>query len=130
MPPPWAHDAHPVSPPLSGFIAKLGIDAEHNKRWIKLFPRAVQRLECIWWNVHVLSGLELGIDAEHNKRWIKLFPRAVRRLEFLVLIYGNISVRTAGHSFGHGKSFRVSAIVLHILYGRPKTGMYMTPPGH
>uniref|UniRef100_A0A0W0FNP1 Uncharacterized protein n=1 Tax=Moniliophthora roreri TaxID=221103 RepID=A0A0W0FNP1_MONRR len=22
MPPPWAHDAHPVSPPLSGFIAK------------------------------------------------------------------------------------------------------------
>ncbi|KAI3602124.1 zinc finger mynd domain-containing protein [Moniliophthora roreri] len=34
----------------------------------------------------------------------------------LVLIYGNISVRTAGHSFGHGKSFCVSAIVLHILY--------------
>ncbi|KAI3605302.1 rna methylase hua enhancer 1 [Moniliophthora roreri] len=58
MPPPRAHDAHPVSPPLSGFIAELGIDAEHNKRWIKLFPRAVRRLERIWWNVHVLSGLE------------------------------------------------------------------------
>ncbi|KAI3604464.1 hypothetical protein WG66_008215 [Moniliophthora roreri] len=71
MPLPRAHDAHPVSPPLSRFIAELGIDAEHNKRWIKLFPRAVRRLERIW---------------------------------------------TAGHSFGHGKSFHVSAIVLHILY--------------
>ncbi|KAI3604679.1 peptidaseC15,pyroglutamyl peptidaseI-likeprotein [Moniliophthora roreri] len=93
MPPPRAHDAHPVSPPLSGFIAEA-LDAEHNERWIELFPRAVRRLERICvpspfriyrrgvrWNVHVLSGLELGIDAEHNKRWIKLFPRAVRRLE-------------------------------------------------
>ncbi|KAI3619086.1 ste ste11 protein kinase [Moniliophthora roreri] len=77
MPPPRAHDAHPVSPPLSGFIA------------------------------------ELGIDAEHNKRWIELFPRAVRRLELLVLIYGNISVRTAGHSFGHGLLATVLGMVNH-----------------
>ncbi|KAI3616607.1 hypothetical protein WG66_011613 [Moniliophthora roreri] len=57
MPPPRAHDAHPVSPPLSGFIAELGIDAEHNKRWIKLFPRAVRRLERICSSSHLRQHL-------------------------------------------------------------------------
>ncbi|KAI3612042.1 zinc finger mynd domain-containing protein [Moniliophthora roreri] len=70
MPPPRAHDAHPVSPPLSGFIAE-------------------GRLK---------TGTYMGIDpgSISMMSWIRTRVLAQRILPH------NISVRTAGHSFGHG----------------------------